>query len=403
MTEQNADVRCEALAPRAEVLDISPKAARDGLQAIRMFQAVVREVLTPGTDFGTIPGCGDKPTLLKPGAEKIAKLLKCYDDYEFVEKVEDWDRPLFHYLVRCTLSDMATGTRVSSGMGEANSFESKHRFRWITEDQLPLGFDKATAKKRGGKQTLFEPAFAISKKETTGQYGKPEGHWAMFEAAIANKTARAAMKKTKAGRDMAGFEVDVNTMLYQVPNPDIYDIVNTLVKMAKKRALVDATLSAGRLSELFTQDIEDFADVAGAGEPAQDASKAAADAEAKTKEQAEYEASKKVPLKDIKDEFTNPEAFPEGEAGPAVEGLPMATMAQLAEFVKAKDRLAALGINEQLLWTQIHKHMTATFKKTVVETSDFSELEMADVLDYLKAWEETQKGRKAAKAKGGAK
>ena len=37
-----------------------------------------------------------------------------------------------------------------------------------------------------------------------------------------------------------------------------YTLVNTILKMAKKRALVDATLSAGRLSNIFTQDIEDM-------------------------------------------------------------------------------------------------------------------------------------------------
>ena len=33
----------------------------------------------------------------------------------------------------------------------------------------------------------FEPNFALDKKETTGQYGKPAEYWAMFEAAIRDK------------------------------------------------------------------------------------------------------------------------------------------------------------------------------------------------------------------------
>jgi len=44
----------------------------------------------------------------------------------------------------------------------------------------------------------------------------------------------------------------------RVENEDIYSQVNTILKMAKKRALVDAALSAGRLSQVFTQDIEDM-------------------------------------------------------------------------------------------------------------------------------------------------
>jgi hypothetical protein len=39
---------------------------------------------------------------------------------------------------------------------------------------------------------------------------------------------------------------------------DPFNVINTIVKMAKKRALIDAVLSATRTSAIFTQDIEDF-------------------------------------------------------------------------------------------------------------------------------------------------
>src|ERR1019366_4062338 len=42
-----------------------------------------------------------------------------------------------------------------------------------------------------------------------------------------------------------------------VPNPDIADLVNTLEKMADKRALVAATLLATGCSDIFTPDLED--------------------------------------------------------------------------------------------------------------------------------------------------
>ena len=41
-----------------------------------------------------------------------------------------------------------------------------------------------------------------------------------------------------------------------VENPDPFDLANTLLKMAKKRSLIDATLQATRSSDLFTQDVE---------------------------------------------------------------------------------------------------------------------------------------------------
>jgi hypothetical protein len=44
----------------------------------------------------------------------------------------------------------------------------------------------------------------------------------------------------------------------RVENPDIADVYNTVLKMAKKRAQVDATLTAVGASDLLTQDLEDL-------------------------------------------------------------------------------------------------------------------------------------------------
>lgn len=44
----------------------------------------------------------------------------------------------------------------------------------------------------------------------------------------------------------------------RVENPDIADTYNTILKMAKKRALVDAVKSTTAASDIFTQDIEDL-------------------------------------------------------------------------------------------------------------------------------------------------
>jgi len=44
----------------------------------------------------------------------------------------------------------------------------------------------------------------------------------------------------------------------RVENTDLADTYNTVLKMAKKRALVDATLTATAASDIFTQDLEDY-------------------------------------------------------------------------------------------------------------------------------------------------
>jgi len=49
-----------------------------------------------------------------------------------------------------------------------------------------------------------------------------------------------------------------NTKEKKYTNQDPFTIDNTVLKMAKKRALVDAALLVGSLSDIFTQDLEDM-------------------------------------------------------------------------------------------------------------------------------------------------
>ena len=51
-----------------------------------------------------------------------------------------------------------------------------------------------------------------------------------------------------------------NTRETRYRGRDAYTLDNTVLKMGKKRALVDAALMVGSLSDIFTQDMEDFED-----------------------------------------------------------------------------------------------------------------------------------------------
>lgn len=50
----------------------------------------------------------------------------------------------------------------------------------------------------------------------------------------------------------------VNGAKQRYDNPDIADVYNTVLKMAKKRAFVDAVKSTTAASDIFTQDVEDM-------------------------------------------------------------------------------------------------------------------------------------------------
>jgi hypothetical protein len=182
---------------------------RRDIQAVKKFQDIVHSCMVQGHDYGVIPGTGNKPTLLKPGAEKIAKLLGLADTYEILDRQEIWDKGFFRFLVKCKLVSVRAGTVISEGLGECNSMESKYRYRWVGERDLPAGTDTSKL---------------VSQERRT----KTGSHWTV----------------------------------YRLENEDIYSQVNTLLKMAKKRALVDASLSAGRLSDVFTQDVEDMTEKA---------------------------------------------------------------------------------------------------------------------------------------------
>ncbi len=177
---------------------------KDRLDAIAEFQELVRLSLKEGKDYGTIPGTKE-PTLYKPGAEKIVKLLQLADTYEVIHEVRDWDRPLFSFTVRTSL--LYNGEIVAQGLGECNTMEEKYRFRWVWPEEVAEYTD--------------EPIESLRKRVWTAN-GRTHTKYRTYDA------------------------------------DRIYSIVNTILKMAKKRSLVDAALSVGRLSDLFTQDLEDL-------------------------------------------------------------------------------------------------------------------------------------------------
>jgi len=187
----------------------------------QILQQAMAQAMKPNIDFGKIPGCGPKPTLLKPGAEKIANLFRLAPKTVF----EIIDMPNGHREYRATCSLYATdGTFLGDGSGSCSTMESKYRYR-NSERVCPACGESAIIK---GK----------------AEYG---GGWVCFK---------------KKGGCGATFDDDDPAITDQevgkVENPDIADVYNTCEKMADKRAFVAAVLKVTGASEVFTQDIEDM-------------------------------------------------------------------------------------------------------------------------------------------------
>ena len=192
-------------------------------QQRQLLMKYVQAHMVEGTDFGVIPGTKNK-TLLKPGAEKLTDLFRCSAEFTIVEKVEDWDKPLIHYVFRCRIVSRETGGVVAEGFGSCNSHESKYRYR--NSDRLCPQCSK--------------PTIIVGKKEYGGGFvcfAKKGGCGAKF-----------------GDRDPA----ITGQQLGKVENPDVADVANTILKMAKKRAHVDAAIALARCSDMFTQDAEDM-------------------------------------------------------------------------------------------------------------------------------------------------
>lgn len=225
MTDQTAIVQVESsyLAPVAAVETI--------LRAYQAKKDLIEKVLRSGVDYGPIPG-SDKPALKKPGAEKMSNFFGLMPTFDDVRTIEDWTgadhngEPFFYYRQRANMWRVINGERVlvASADGSCNSWEKKYRYRQ-SERVCP---------------SCGKPAIIKGKAE----YG---GGWVCFA-----KKGGCGAKYQDGDQAIEGQQVG------QVKNTDIAEQVNTVLKMAQKRALVAATLIATGASDYFTQDIEDF-------------------------------------------------------------------------------------------------------------------------------------------------
>lgn len=166
----------------------------------RLIQEVMKAVMKENTHYGVIPGC-KLPSLYKAGSEAILSTFRIAVDPS-VEDLSVYD--CFRY--RVTLRGIIpTGEIVGAGIGECSTDEEKYKWRGIVCD---AEYDNTPEDRRRIK------------------YAKPTS-W-----------------------NNGGVVKQVRT------NPS--DLANTVLKMAKKRAQIDLTLTATGASDCFAQDIEDL-------------------------------------------------------------------------------------------------------------------------------------------------
>jgi hypothetical protein len=230
MNEENLPEKVEAEALPAVYED------RMSIQELKaqvgFIHELMKEVMSDGTHYGTIPGCGPKPTLLKPGAELIITTFRCSVDYD--ETVTPFSSGHVEYAYKCKILSRE-GTFLGAGTGSCSTMENKYRFVHDepepTDRPIPNNYWQL---RKSTNEAHKQQATDLIGKDHIVKKDKSDGQWKVF-------------KKGK-----------------KIENPNPADFYNTCRKMGKKRALSDAVLTVFSASEIFTQDIEDMY---GTGDP----------------------------------------------------------------------------------------------------------------------------------------
>src|SRR3954462_8762947 len=103
-----------------------PLTAQEIKAQVQLIQEVMQAVMQEGFHYGVIPGT-DKPTLLKPGAEKLCTVFRLAPMLHVVSR--DLPRGHREYEVKCTLVHIPTGRVCGEGVGLCSSMESRYRWR----------------------------------------------------------------------------------------------------------------------------------------------------------------------------------------------------------------------------------------------------------------------------------
>jgi hypothetical protein len=183
-----------------QATDSRPLTAVEIRAQVNLIQEVMKAVMKDGHHYGQIPGAGNKPVLFKAGAEKLLFTFRLSADPE-IEDLSTGDG--IRYRVRCKVCDR-TGAYLGAGVGECSSDEEKYRWR------------AAVCKEEYDETPEDRRRMKYAKRRDGGTY-------------------RIAQVRTTPA-----------------------DLANTILKMAKKRAQIDAALTVTAASDIFAQDLEDL-------------------------------------------------------------------------------------------------------------------------------------------------
>lgn len=217
MTDKPTDVMVRQSPVQLQESGLSLNAVKDRLNALH---GLMKDVMVKDVDYGVIPGTGDKPTLLQPGAQKICLMFGLTPTFE---RAVQWHGDHLTITTDCTLTDRNNVVIARSG-AICSTRETKYAYRQATRKCPECG----------------KPAIIKGRKEFGAGWvcwDKKDGCGAKF------KDNDSAITSQSGDREV---------------NPNLPDTYNTVLKISAKRSFVGATNMGTSASHIFTQDLEDF-------------------------------------------------------------------------------------------------------------------------------------------------
>lgn len=176
-----ADMAQVTAALGGQALAVSPQYVESTVRSLTLLRQLVHEVLVEGRDYGSVPGVPE--FLWDPGASTIIASFNCHAGQRRILSLIDDGKRLSVVLEVPIIHNIAQ-VEVGSGIGATTVAETKYKYRWESS---------------------------------------PE-NWGYSDEQIAKLETRQRYDHTE----------------YKILNPEPSDLLNTVIKMASKRAEVDA-------------------------------------------------------------------------------------------------------------------------------------------------------------------
>lgn len=210
---------------QAEVVALAPykTGVAEMVTQAASIQECMASLMKRDVHYGVIPGC-EKPSLWQPGADKLCMLFRLRAEYEVTKLVEQdtW----ISVTMKCRLVHIPTGMCWGEGVGSAN-----------------------TREKRYANQTTAKVCPRCKKGAIIKGKEEYSGGWVCFK------------KKGGCGEKYKDGDKAIETQSGEAQVDAVWDLHNTVTKVAAKRAKVACVLTATAASDIFTQDLEDLVDL----------------------------------------------------------------------------------------------------------------------------------------------